>query len=462
MMKESKEIGIMMKAKILIVDDEKTIRESVAMVLSEEGYETDLASDGKIALEKLNENDYDILITDLKMPEMDGIELMNHCLKICPQTSVIIITAHASIDSAIKALRMGAFDYIIKPFDFDDLILKINRLSEHKELVLENQALRRELDEKYDFSNFIGQSPQMRKVFHLIEKVSSTKGNVLITGKSGTGKELVARAIHFHSPRKNKRFVPINCGAIVGTLMESEFFGHRKGSFTGAITDKDGYFKIANGGTLFLDEIAEIPLPLQVKLLRAIEEAEILPVGGTSPIKVDVRIIAATNRDLIQEVEKGNFREDLFYRLNVIEINLPPLSERKEDIPLLIQHFINKYNRELNRNVKGADNQTMRILRNHDWKGGIRELENVIERALILSEGQYITKDDLPPNMVKIETENELPEYLRDAMAHFERVHIAKILKKTSLNKEETARILGISLSSLYRKIYELNIDIPK
>jgi DNA-binding NtrC family response regulator len=449
-----------MKANILIVDDEKTIRESVAMVLSEEGYDTDIASNGKMALEKLNEHDYDILITDLKMPEMDGIELMNNSLKICPQTSVIIITAHASIESAINALRMGAFDYIIKPFDFDDLILKINRLCEHKELVLENQALRRELDEKYDFSNFIGQSPQMQRVFRLIEKVSSTKGNVLITGKSGTGKELVARAIHFNSPRKNKRFVPINCGAIVGTLMESEFFGHRKGSFTGAINDKDGYFKIANGGTLFLDEVAEIPLALQVKLLRAIEEAEIMPVGGTSSIKVDVRIIAATNRDLSKELEKGNFREDLFYRLNVIEINLPPLSERKEDIPLLIQHFTNKYNRELNRNVKGADNQTMRILRNHDWKGGIRELENVIERALILCEGQYITKYDLPPTMIKVEIENDLPERLKEAIAHFEREHILKILKKTTWNKEETARILAISLSSLYRKIDELNIEI--
>jgi DNA-binding NtrC family response regulator len=460
MIDNNRQIGILMKFRILIVDDEKTIRESVAMVLSEEGYDTDVASDGRLALEKLNEKDYDILITDLKMPEMDGIELINKCLKICPQTSVIIITAHASIESAIKALRMGAFDYIIKPFDFDDLILKIDRLSEHKELVWENQALRREIDGKYDFSNFVGQSPQMHNVFRLIEKVSATKGNILITGKSGTGKELVARAIHFNSPRKNKRFVPINCGAIVGTLMESEFFGHKKGSFTGAISNKDGYFKIADGGTLFLDEVAEIPLTLQVKLLRAIEDSEILPVGGTNSIKVDVRIIAATNRDLANEVEKGNFREDLFYRLNVIEIKLPPLSERKEDIPLLVQHFINKYNHELNRNIKGADNQTMRVLRNHEWKGGIRELENVIERALILSEGKYITKNDLPPNMVKIEIETDFPERLKDAITNFEREHILKILKKTSMSKEEAAKILGISLSSLYRKIDELKIEI--
>ena len=336
-----------MKSKILIVDDEKAIRESVALVLSEEGYETEIASTGKEALKFLNEQDFEVLITDLKMPEMDGIELIKKSLKICPETSVIIITAHASVESAIEALRIGAFDYILKPFDFDDLILKVQRLINHKEMALENQALRQEVEEKYNFSNIIGQSPEMQGVFHLIKKVSSTKGNVLITGKSGTGKELVARAIHYHSPRKNKRFVAINCGAIVGTLMESEFFGHKKGSFTGAINDKEGFFKIANQGTLFLDEVGDIPLPLQVKLLRAIEEEEIYPVGAPNPIKVDARIIAATNRDLSREVDKGNFREDLYYRLNVVEIELPSLTARKEDIPLLVQHFIEKYNLEL-------------------------------------------------------------------------------------------------------------------
>jgi transcriptional regulator with PAS, ATPase and Fis domain len=300
----------------------------------------------------------------------------------------------------------------------------------------------------------------MQGVFHLIKKVSSTKGNVLITGKSGTGKELVARAIHFHSPRKNKRFVAINCGAIVGTLMESEFFGHKKGSFTGAINEKDGFFKIANQGTLFLDEVGDIPLPLQVKLLRSIEEEEIYPVGASNPIKVDARIIAATNRNLSKEVEKGNFREDLFYRLNVVEIELPSLTDRKEDIPLLVQHFIQKYNRELNRNIKNPDNKTMRILRNHQWKGGIRELENVIERALILSEGDIITPNDLPPNMVNVEIEDEMPTRLKDAVAYFEREHIKRILQKTATNKEEAAGILGISLSSLYRKMDELNIKI--
>ncbi len=449
-----------MKAKILVVDDEKAIRESVSLVLAEEDHETTMAADGEEALKLLNTDSYDVLITDLKMPGMDGMELVKKCLQICPQTSVIIITAHASVESAIESLRMGAFDYILKPFDFDDLILKVNRLLGHKELALENQALRSEVEEKYNFSNIIGNSSQMQDVFHLIKKVSVTKGNVLITGKSGTGKELVARAIHFNSLRKAKRFVAINCGAIVGTLMESEFFGHKKGSFTGAIGDKDGYFKIANQGTLFLDEVGDIPLPLQVKLLRAIEEGEILPVGATTSIKVDVRIIAATNRDLFREVDKGNFREDLFYRLNVVEIKLPSLTDRKEDIPLLVQHFIEKYNKELNRHVKNADNLTMRILRNHEWKGGIRELENVIERALILSETDYITKIDLPPNMINVEPEDDVPNRLKEAVAHFEREHLIRILQKTALNKEEAATILGISLSSLYRKMDELEIKL--
>jgi two-component system response regulator PilR (NtrC family) len=449
-----------MKGKILIADDERTIRETVSMILNEEGYETDSVSNGKEALELLETKNFDILITDIKMPEMDGMALINQSFKICPQTSIIIITAHGSIESAIDALRKGAFDYILKPFDFDDLLLRVGRLMNHKELALENMALRQELELKYNFSNIIGQSIEMQEVFKLIKKVSNTKGNVLITGKSGTGKELVARAIHYHSSRHNKPFVPINCGAVVGTLMESEFFGHKKGAFTGAINDRDGHFKIANKGTLFLDEVGEIPLPLQVKLLRAIEEGEILPVGATNTISVDVRLIAATNRKLEDEVEKGNFREDLFYRLNVIEIKLPSLSEREEDIPLLVQHFIQKYNRELNRHIKNADNVTMRILRNHEWKGGIRELENVIERALILTEGDYISKNDLPPNMVENALENEIPERLKEASAAFEREHIQKILRRTSMNKEETASILDISLSSLYRKMDELNIKV--
>ncbi len=447
-----------MKANILVVDDERSIRDSLEMVLKEEGYNVKTATDGKQALKLLEENNFDIMITDLKMPELDGIQLTKHCLQTYPQTSVIIITAYGSLETAIEALRVGAYDYILKPFDFDDVLIKVQNLIKHKELILENQALRREIHSRYDFSNIVGQSPQMKEVFKLIEKVAKTKSNVLITGKSGTGKELVARAIHYNSERANKPFVAINCGAIVGTLMESEFFGHKKGSFTGAIRDKDGFFKIANGGTLFLDEVGDIPMHLQVKLLRAIEEGVIMPVGGTTPIQIDVRIIAATNRDLMKDIENGRFRDDLYYRLNVVEIKLPSLNERKEDIPLLVDHFIKKYNNELKRRVLGTDNETMRILMNYPWKGGIRELENVIERALILCEGEYITKRDLPPNMVREEYLSAVPDRLKDAVAAFEKEHILNILRRTGNNKEEAAKLLDISLSSLYRKMDELGI----
>ncbi|MEJ2636578.1 MAG: sigma-54 dependent transcriptional regulator, partial [Calditrichia bacterium] len=327
-----------MSAKILIVDDEKTIRETLSLILSEEGYTCNTAANGAEALERVREANFDLIITDLKMPEMGGLELMEKVRAFSSKISVIIITAYASLESAIQALRLGAYDYIIKPIDFDDVILRIQRLMEHRELLTENEFLRQEVQEKFSFSNIIGESAQMQEVFRLIEKVAGTKGNVLITGKSGTGKELVARAIHYNSPRKKKRFVAVNCGAIVDNLIESELFGHKKGSFTGAMRDKEGLFKTADGGTLFLDEVGEIPLHLQVKLLRAIETGEFIPVGDTAPVQVDVRIIAATNRELEKEVEKGNFRDDLYYRLNVIEINLPPLTERTDDIPLLVNH----------------------------------------------------------------------------------------------------------------------------
>lgn len=449
-----------MKANVIVVDDERTIRVPLKMILTEEGYDTQSASNGKEALELVKEHDFDIMITDLKMPEMDGMELIRQCQRICPQTSIIIITAYGSLESAIEALRMGAYDYILKPFDFDDVLIKIKRLIKQKQLIRENQALKMQVDQKFNFGNIIGQSPQMQEVFRLIKKVAKTKGNVLITGKSGTGKELVARAIHMNSERHDQPFVPINCGAIVGTLMESELFGHKKGSFTGAVRDKDGLFKMAHGGTLFLDEVGEIPLNLQVKLLRSIEAGEILPVGATATISIDVRIIAATNRNLAEDVENGNFRDDLYYRLNVVEIKLPSLNDRHEDIPLLVQHFIEKYNHELNTQVLGADNETMRILMNHEWKGGIRELENVVERALILCEDDYITKNDLPPNMAESVYQSVMPDRLKEATAAFEREHITNILTRTGNNKEEAAKLLDISLSSLYRKMDELSIKL--
>lgn len=428
------------------------------MIISEEGFESDVAKDGQEALKKVTQNNYDLVITDIRMPKIDGMELLQKTLEISPQTFVIIITAYASIDTAIEALRKGAYDYLIKPLDFDDVIIRIKRLAEHRVLALENQILKQEISRKYDFENLIGRSRSMMEVFELIKKVSSTTGNVLIIGKTGTGKELVARAIHFNSPRKAGRFVAINCGAIAENLIESELFGHKKGSFTGAIRDKEGFFKIASGGTLFLDEVADIPLHLQVKLLRAIEEKKVYPVGSTTPESVDVRIIAATNRDLEVKVEEGNFREDLYYRLNVIEIKLPSLSDRKDDIPLLVKHFVTKYSRELSRNVKGVDNETMKILLNYEWKGEVRELENVIERAIILCEGEYITPYDLPANLIKQKEILPTSDRLKEALKVYEREHISDVLKRTQNNKEKAASILGISLSSLYRKIEELKI----
>src|SRR3989304_2501492 len=336
-----------MTPKVLVVDDEQSIRESLSFILQKEGYEVEEAPNGQEAYKKVSETPPDIVITDIEMPGMKGVELLEKISQVSPQTFVIIITAYGSIETAIKALRMGAYDYILKPLDFDELVLRLRRLMEFKRLALENQMLRQEINREYDFHNLVGQSAVMKSVFKTIERVAQSDGTVLITGKSGTGKELVARAIHHNGARRQNRFVPVNCGAIPDNLFESEIFGHKKGAFTDAVSDKDGMFKTANGGTLFLDEVSETPLHLQVKLLRAIEQKEITPVGSTTPLKIDVRIIAATNQNLVERVEQGKFRDDLYYRLNVIEINLPSLSEHREDVTLLVQHFIEKFRSEM-------------------------------------------------------------------------------------------------------------------
>jgi DNA-binding NtrC family response regulator len=454
-----------MTPRVLVVDDEQIIRESLSFILQKEGYEVEDAPNGQEAYRKVSENPPDIVITDIEMPGMKGVDLLEKISQVSPQTFVIIITAYGSIETAIKALRMGAYDYILKPLDFDELVLRLRRLMDFKRLALENQMLRQEINREYDFHNLVGQSAVMKKVFATIERVSHSDGTVLITGKSGTGKELVARAIHHNSVRKQNRFVPVNCGAIPDNLFESELFGHKKGAFTDAVSDKDGMFKTANGGSLFLDEVSETPLHLQVKLLRAIEQKEITPVGGTTPLKIDVRIIAATNQNLAERVEQGKFRDDLYYRLNVIEINLPSLSERREDVPLLVQHFVEKFRSEMGKAIKGVDNKVMHILMNRTWKGEVRELQNVIERAMIFCDGDYITMKELPENLRSELGEDVVPEEgtgLKDAVRRFEKSHILELLTKFDYDKEKTASALDISVSTLYRKMTELGVDVEK
>ncbi|GAB4296035.1 MAG: sigma-54 dependent transcriptional regulator [Ignavibacteriaceae bacterium] len=449
-----------MKNRILVVDDEEIIRDSLSYILQKEGYEVEQAENGKQAFDKIIEQSFDLIITDLEMPVMKGIELLEKIMKLDLQTPVVVITAYGSLDTAISALRTGASDYILKPVEFDELIIKIKRLFEIRELLIENKILRNEIQRNFDFDNLIGKSNSITKIFEIIQTVAETDSTVLITGNSGTGKELVARALHYKSKRKNKPFVAVNCGAISENLIESELFGHKKGAFTGAVSDKEGFMKAADGGTLFLDEISDMPLQLQVKLLRAIQEKEYTPVGTTQSLPVNVRFIASTNRDLTEMVKEGKFREDLYYRLNVIDIHLPPLKERLEDIPLLADHFLNKYRKEMNKPIKGFEPEVIRALMNHEWKGEVRELENIIERAVIFCKGDFISLNELPASF---EPESESSDFsihgsLEESVRKFEKDFILKALEKNEFNKEKTAEQLNVGLSTLYRKLKELDI----
>lgn len=447
-----------MDVKILIADDEKGIRDSLQLILNEEGYNTVVVSNGLEALEQIENNEFQLVISDIKMPGIDGMELLEKCSKAYPDTYFIIMTAYASVETAVAALRNGAYDYLLKPVEFDDLLIRVKRLLDFKKLSDENKFLRQKISTNADFENIIGKSEPMNKVFKIISQVAPTNSNILISGKSGTGKELVAKAIHYNSLRKNKIFLPINCGAISENLIESELFGHKKGSFTGAVSDKDGLFKVADGGTLFLDEIGDLPLNLQVKLLRAIEDREFMPVGGIKPVKTDVRIIAATHQDIYEKTKVGEFREDLYYRLNVVEIKLPSLNERREDIPLLVNHFVVKYCNEMGKPVLGVNNESMKKLINYDWRGGVRELENIIERAIIFSTGDLIEVADLADNVNTSVNLNNVPESIKEATMNFEKEHINRIIKKYDNNKEEAAKALNIGLSSLYRKMELMGI----
>jgi DNA-binding NtrC family response regulator len=448
------------KASILVVDDEKDICMALNFLLSKEGYDVREAYNGEQAVELIQQENFDVILTDIRMGKMDGFEVLKQTQKISPDSSVIMMTAFASVLSAVEAMRAGAADYITKPFINDEIRMTIKRILHGRDLQRENQILRQELSQRRDaFVNIIGSSEPMQKVFSVMEKVIPNKSNILITGESGTGKGLVAQAVHEAGPRKDKPFISINCGAIPENLLESELFGHKKGSFTSANEDKKGLITMAHGGTLFLDEIGELPQALQVKLLHVIQTKELTPVGDTRVTNVDIRIIAATNADLMQRVKEGRFREDLYYRLNVIELRMPSLRERRDDIPVLIKHYLGIFAKEAGKSIKDIDYEAMQALLAYDWPGNIRELRNTIERATVLSDGEMITIHDLTDKFRTLDVEGVSTSSLRQALDEFEREYIRRSLAENKGNKEAAASKLGIDLATLYRKLKKLRIE---
>jgi DNA-binding NtrC family response regulator len=440
---------------ILIAEDEDLMRAIIARLLEEAGYRVAVTANAEAALERFAAEDVAVTLTDIRMTGMDGLALLDRIKDIDAEALVVVMTAYSSVDSAVAALRKGAYDYITKPFVNEDLLQSVKNALRQRELFRENRALRRELDRRYSFAEIIGTSEALQAVFRLVEKVAATNTNILIQGESGTGKELIARAIHHHSPRADRPFVAINCGALPETLLESELFGHVKGAFTGAVASKPGLLRAAEGGTVFLDEIGEVTPAMQVRLLRAVQEHEVTPVGASAPVVFDARIICATNRDLEKEVAAGRFREDLFYRLNVIEVHLPPLRERREDIPLLVRHFITHTAREQAQPEKAIAPEAMSALINYAWPGNVRELQNAVERAFTLS-GARIDLDSLPPR-VRDAAGGSLPvrdpDGLRPTLEEIERRCILETLAAVNQDKVRAANILGIDLSTLYRKL---------
>ncbi len=447
------------KGTILVVDDDQDMRALLCDELSERGYRVGAASNGRDALKKLGEEDYTVLLTDLRMQGMQGLELLSEAKRDYPGTNVIIMTGFGSVESAIEAMKQGAYDYVTKPVKNEELALVVEKAVRDALLRREVQQLRRAVREDFSFHHILGKSKPMRQVFDLIRRVADSQTNVLITGESGTGKELAAKAIHFNSDRRSGPFVPVNCAAIPEALLESELFGHLKGSFTDAKGDKRGLFEEAHGGTLFLDEISELPVMLQAKLLRAIQEKEIRRVGSTKAVAVDVRIIAATNLSLTDEVKAKRFREDLYYRLNVIEIRMPPLRERREDIPLLVDAFLKKCAEANRKAVKGIGESALALLMDYPWPGNVRELENVIERAVTLARGERVLPEDLPPAVHGSRGDKKVIDDAADRTLPLEEVekeYILRILDKTGGNKYQAAQLLGIDRKTLYRKLGEI------
>ncbi len=452
-----------MKTRILIVDDEVDALDLMEELFVKHGYETFTARNGVEALEIIREKEPDIMISDMVMPEMDGIKLLDVVSKKYPDVAVIMITAHGTIETAVEAMKKGAKDYILKPLRLDEILAKVDTISQLKSLIKENQYLREKLSQKYNFSNIIGKNRKMLELFDLIKDIAKTNSTVLITGESGTGKELIANAIHFNSERIKKPFVKVNCGVLAENLLESELFGHVKGAFTGAIRDKLGRFELANGGTIFLDEIGDISANMQLKLLRVLQEGEFERVGGTETIKVDVRIIAATNRDLEDMMKKGQFRQDLYYRLNVIPIEVPPLRERRDDIPLLITHFLTKFTKQFNKTIDVIEDEAMQYLQSYSWPGNIRELENLLERAVVLNKTGRLTLKDFPHYIVQQEIPPEIEidngHSLTDIVDGFERQIILKALRENNFNKLRTAEKLGIHRSTFMSKLKKYGIN---
>jgi two-component system response regulator AtoC len=448
--------------RVLVIDDEESFRHLLSVILEKEGYDVDTAKDGQEALERMERGLFDEVLCDIRMPRMDGIEFLTELRKVDSDATVIMMSAYGTLDTAVEAMKLGAYDYISKPFKPDEIILTLKKAEEREKLRKENLYLRKEVKREYNFNNIISKNDRMGDIFDTITKVARYKSTILITGESGTGKELVAKAIHFNSERSPNAFVAVNCGAIPENLLESELFGHVKGSFTDAVRTKKGLFEEADGGTLFLDEIGELPLSLQVKLLRVLQDGEIRRIGDSKSIRVDVRIVAATIKDLEKGVKEATFRDDLFYRLNVLPLKIPPLCERKEDIPLLIDHFLIKFNENLGKVIKGVTPEALKILLRYAWPGNVRELENTVERGVVLGDTEFLDVENLPPevqNSTETSPFSQLDEYsVKKATRILETELIRKALRKTGGNRTHAASMLEISHRTLLYKMKEYDI----
>ncbi len=447
-----------MKGRIAIVDDELTVCRRLCHVFNNDGFEVEAFASAALFFRRMKEEPFDIVMVDLRLPDLDGLQVLTEIKQESPDTEVILMTGFGSIESAIRAIKLGAFHYITKPFKIREISSLVRRAYEKIELRRENRRLREMLRGRDAIKQIVGQSPAMKEVFRLIHKVSVVDCNVLILGQTGTGKELVARAIHELSPRRKRPFVAFNCGGFTEELITSELFGHERGAFTGAHATKIGLMEAASGGTVFLDEISEMPLPIQEKLLHAVQERRVFRVGGTRPINLDIRIITASNRDLKHEVTLGNFREDLYYRLNVVTIRIPPLTERNGDITLLISHFIEKYSTLFGKKVRGIEKTAREILLNYSFPGNVTELENIIERAVALAEGELLTVDDLPEDLRELELDTFQGEGLV-SLEEVEKRYIRKVLEKTGYNKAMASEILGVPRTTLWRKIKKYNLE---